>query len=503
MFNKRTPDSFSKIFSTKDFPIGVELVSTRGYLGGDSSKKVLSFAEDLKDHQEIDWVSITDNAGGHPRMAPLALGMPILYGGKEVIIHLTGKDLNRHALESQLWLLASHGFHNVLALTGDHPGKIPHGRAKPVFDLDSIGILALMETMNQGSALGDKHTTQCNPTTQFEGGCTVNPHKPESIERHLQYLKLENKILNGASYVIPQIGFNLDDLRELRTWMDQRPNEKVPLIGNVFVPSPMVLKLFADGKIPGVHLNQSTYQKMMAKSSTMDSESPFLYYSALWMIALKHIGYDGCYLGGLHNKRQLDALLNIYSSLQNEDVFPELNSWISEEPPQPPVKPSLVEQARLSINESVHDLAFSKGSILAKGLSKICQNPSPTSPLYRSFHTIEKLSKGLAFDCKDCGECLLPQTAYICPESGCAKQLRNGPCGGSGDGKCEVRDHECLWSKAYRGMKHLNRENELLTTKPTLLDHDLRGTSGWINHWKQLKHPINEETTCQSQLLPS
>ena len=59
------------------------------------------FANQLVECPGIDWVSITDNAGGNPQLAPTALGKPILYAGKEVVIHLTCKDLNRNALESE------------------------------------------------------------------------------------------------------------------------------------------------------------------------------------------------------------------------------------------------------------------------------------------------------------------------------------------------------------------------------------------------------------------
>ena len=116
---------------TGRFPIGVELVSTRGTMTQKQTVKTRSFSADLTHSPRVDWVSITDNAGGNPHLAPIALGTPILYAGKEVIVHLTCKDLNRYALESQLWLLASQGFHNILALTGDYPIESFAGCAKP------------------------------------------------------------------------------------------------------------------------------------------------------------------------------------------------------------------------------------------------------------------------------------------------------------------------------------------------------------------------------------
>ena len=82
---------------------------------------------------DIDWISITDNAGGNPQLAPLVLGRPILYAGKEVVIHLTCKDLNRNGLESEAWMLHSEGFNNILAMTGDYPVTGNDGLAQARF----------------------------------------------------------------------------------------------------------------------------------------------------------------------------------------------------------------------------------------------------------------------------------------------------------------------------------------------------------------------------------
>ena len=66
----------------------------------------------------------------------------------------------------------------------------------------------------------------------------------------------------------------------------------------------------------------------------------------------------------------------------------------------------------------------------------------------------DKLVKGPVFGCRQCGQCLLSQTAYICPMT-CPKGLRNGPCGGTLDGKCEVLpDLPCVWVNINRREKH-------------------------------------------------
>ena len=113
-----------KLTDRTQFLLGIELVTTRGTMQERQAVHTRSFASELVHCDRVDWVSITDNAGGNPQLSPLALGKPVLYAGKEVLIHLSCKDFNRNGLESAAWELASEGFHNILALSGDYPTSI-------------------------------------------------------------------------------------------------------------------------------------------------------------------------------------------------------------------------------------------------------------------------------------------------------------------------------------------------------------------------------------------
>ena len=60
--------------------------------------------------------------------------------------------------------------------------------------------------------------------------------------------------------------------------------------------------------------------------------------------------------------------------------------------------------------------------------------------------------------CQGCGQCILGQTAGICPISRCAKRLLNGACGGSTKGKCEIsKDLDCAWQLIIDRLKELGR----------------------------------------------
>ena len=77
--------------------------------------------------------------------------------------------------------------------------------------------------------------------------------------------------------------------------------------------------------------------------------------------------------------------------------------------------------------------------------------------------TVEKLVKGVLFDCKMCGQCVLSSTGMSCPMN-CPKNLRNGPCGGvRSDGGCEVRpEMKCVWHEAVAGSLRISGGVEAL-----------------------------------------
>src|SRR5215831_15662795 len=119
------------------FVVAAELVTSRGLITADRSRRVLEVARELAADGRVDVLSITDNPGGHAMLAPDTLGTDLIERGQEVIIHLSCKDWNRNALESRGWKLGSEGFENVLALSGDYPIAGHRGLAEPVFDIDS------------------------------------------------------------------------------------------------------------------------------------------------------------------------------------------------------------------------------------------------------------------------------------------------------------------------------------------------------------------------------
>ncbi|MHC4327679.1 MAG: methylenetetrahydrofolate reductase C-terminal domain-containing protein [Planctomycetota bacterium] len=70
--------------------------------------------------------------------------------------------------------------------------------------------------------------------------------------------------------------------------------------------------------------------------------------------------------------------------------------------------------------------------------------------------------------CAGCGDCVLEWTGGLCPIARCAKELLNGPCGGSSDGVCEVdKDTDCVWQLIYDRLKKLNKLENLKVVRQT------------------------------------
>jgi methylenetetrahydrofolate reductase (NADPH) len=497
-----------KLTARDRFLIGTELVSVRGSMAERNAVKARAFARELVDYPKVDWISITDNAGGNPQLAPTALGKPILYAGKDVVIHLTCKDLNRNGLESEAWLLHSEGFHNILAMTGDYPVSGAGGSAKPVFDIDSVGLIALLRQMNEGfdpNAPDAVRRVERFDNTQFLIGAVTTNFKRQEGEVMPQYFKLRKKVECGAHFIINQIGFDARKISELRLYMDQHAMAGTPLIGNVYLLSGRVAEIFHSGRIPGVVVSDELLEVCRRHARSPDKGKSFFTEFAAKQIAIyRGLGFDGAYLGGVHNFPAVERLLEVADSFARDDWKEFAKEQRFSRPGEffhygQNAETGLADAAlpsenattrsrhtglHYAVSKATHHLMFTPGkplNELGKTLCAKAKNPLQGPAWLRA---LEHASKAALFSCRDCGDCSLPEIAYLCPESQCAKNQRNGPCGGTRDGRCEVDGYDdCIWLRAYERRKADGEAEHLLDHAPTIQNQALRHTSAWANHW--------------------
>ena len=101
-------------------------------------------------------------------------------------------------------------------------------------------------------------------------------------------------------------------------------------------------------------------------------------------------------------------------------------------------------------------------------------------PLWeRAIAMVERRVKGAMFGCRMCGNCLLQETAFICPME-CPKGLRNGPCGGSTPESCYVDPtRPCIWHRIYERAERRGTSSRLLEVLPPL-DWSRVGRETWF-----------------------
>ena len=101
--------------------------------------------------------------------------------------------------------------------------------------------------------------------------------------------------------------------------------------------------------------------------------------------------------------------------------------------------------------------------------------------LERPVAALEHSVKGLLFDCRMCGQCILSSTGMSCPMN-CPKSLRNGPCGGVREnGHCEVKpDIRCVWVEAYKGSALIPGGTAAMGQVQLAVDQRCQGRSSWL-----------------------
>ncbi len=505
------------------FVIAAELITSRGLITEGSGKQVLRLARALAENPRIDALSITDNPGGNAMLSPDTVGTDLIHRGQEVIIHLSCKDWNRNALQSRGWKLSSEGFHNVLALSGDYPVAGYEGVAAPVFDTDSVGLLRMFEDMNQGTAGTYRGNESPERTRFFLGACVTN-HKRHEREVMPQYFKLRKKIENGARFVINQIGYHARKDDELLRWM--RLHElSVPVMSNVFVLTPGVARVFNAGRIPGVVVTDELLALVQQHAASPDKgRSFFLDLAARQIAVARGLGFNGVYVGGHLAVDDYDDLLDRAEALERDDwlaiareirfAYPDEFHYFEEDSEtglsSDVVSPSYLESRRRKdtdlhvplryrFSRRVHDAVFEHGAPLnGAGRALYGAVERGPRPIGRALHLVEQAGKVPMFGCRDCGDCSLPDIAYLCPESQCAKNQRNGPCGGTRDGACEVGEKECIWALAYERLKKYGEEETMLEGPVVIKDNGLRGTSAWANAFlRRDHHAKHHETSSQ------
>lgn len=199
-------DTFVRMLLTGEFAVTAEVTPPISA----NPEDLLTKALPLKDH--VDAVNVTDGAGARAHLSNVAAAVLLRQNGVEPVLQFTCRDRNRIALQSDFLGASAFGVHNVLILGGDDPKQGDQPDAKPVFDLDTAGLIQLARTMRDNSILpsGREITT---PPHLFIGAADTPIDPPADWKP----ARLMEKAKVGAQFVQTQFCFDMEIMRRYMT----------------------------------------------------------------------------------------------------------------------------------------------------------------------------------------------------------------------------------------------------------------------------------------------
>jgi homocysteine S-methyltransferase len=173
----------------------------------------------------------------------------------ETIIHFTTRDRSLMGLQSELLGAHAAGIRNILALTGDPPSLGDYPDSTPVYDVDSIGLIRVINKMKEGE---DSSGSSIGRSANFTIACAVDPTKPDL---HEEVRRLREKIDAGADFVMTQPIF------DVKVWTDF-----LKLYGVDRLPIPVMIGIlplqssrhaeFLHNEVPGITLTEEARERM-------------------------------------------------------------------------------------------------------------------------------------------------------------------------------------------------------------------------------------------------
>lgn len=228
--------------------------------------KGFDFAAQLADalllKGKVHGVNVTDMQSACLKASSLGLCIHLKQARVEPILQMTGRDRSRMALMADVLSAASFGIDTVLALTGDHPVVGDCRSSKPVYDLDSVGILNMLSEMEAtGNDCGGNPLASGAPEL-FKGAAVTPVYEP----RILQINKLRQKVEAGARYIQTQGVFDLDSLREFMEEVSKAGID-VPIMAGIIPLKSAGMAKFMNENVPGIAVPQEMIDRLAAAAA--------------------------------------------------------------------------------------------------------------------------------------------------------------------------------------------------------------------------------------------
>ena len=245
----REPQRLVDVLNRGTFAVTVEYNPPKG-------TNITSILENAKQLVgRVHGVNVTDNTAAVVRAGSLPVCRLLYELGHDPVMQLTCRDRNRIAMQSDLMGAHMLGIRNILCLTGDYPTIGDHKEAKPVYDLDSVQVMQLVQGLNNGK---DMVGNKLDGSTAFTIGAAVTP-EADLVGPVLA--KFEVKVKAGAQFFQTQAVYHPD---VFAGFMKQVRPFNVKVLAGILLLRNAKMAEFMNANIPGMSVPSEMIDELKA-----------------------------------------------------------------------------------------------------------------------------------------------------------------------------------------------------------------------------------------------
>jgi homocysteine S-methyltransferase len=284
----------------KKFVVSVELDPPKGADPMGIIEKALYCKE-----REVDAINVADGPRASARMSAQALCV-LMQGnvGIDSILHYTCRDRNLLGIQSDLLGAYALGLRNVLAITGDPPKLGDYPDATAVYDVDSIGLIRIMDHLNHGCDLAGN---LIGPPLGIHIGCGADPSKPD-LEKEVR--RLEEKVKAGAEYIMTQPVY---DPKTVEQFLGMIRHLKTPVLVGILPLYSHRNAEFLHNEVPGMVIPADIRDRMQRAGSGEQAHTEGVRIAQDALVAAKELA-QGAYIMPPFNK--VDLAVRVIEILQ-------------------------------------------------------------------------------------------------------------------------------------------------------------------------------------------
>jgi methionine synthase / methylenetetrahydrofolate reductase(NADPH) len=240
-----------RMLAAGDWVVSVELDPPKGT----NMENMLRVSAVLRDSGAVHVVDINDNPMARARLSALVAAAAIeRVVGLETIPHVTPRDASIMGLQSQLLGAHADGIRNVLAVTGDPPHVGDYPGSRGVYEVDAIGLTAVLTRLNEGEDYAGK---SIDAPTSFYIGVAVNP-SAEDLTREVE--RFREKVENGAHFAMTQALFDIEYLDRFLDAVGGEP--PIPLLVGIWPVRSYSLAYRLHNEVPGIVIPEAVQRRL-------------------------------------------------------------------------------------------------------------------------------------------------------------------------------------------------------------------------------------------------